>query len=54
MRLTRTLIGPISALRMALLAVIFAVLTGCGQKGDLFRPGKPQKPATNFAVTFPA
>ncbi|MEK6573097.1 MAG: lipoprotein [Chloroflexota bacterium] len=31
---------------MLLLALALTVLAGCGQKGDLYRPGKTQKPAT--------
>ena len=39
----RTATSPAPALRMMLLALALAVLAGCGQKGDLYRPGKSQK-----------
>lgn len=43
--------SPVPALRMLLLALSLALLTGCGQKGDLYRPGKTQKLATNSAAS---
>jgi len=39
----RTVTSPAPALRMLLLALALTVLAGCGQKGDLYRPGKSQK-----------
>lgn len=45
--------GPMPALRMLLLMLVLAVLAGCGQKGDLYRPGKSQKLAADFAASSP-
>jgi predicted small lipoprotein YifL len=32
---------------MLLLALALTIVAGCGQKGDLYRPGKSQKLAAN-------
>ena len=50
MSLPRTGFRPVPAPRMLLLALALAMLAGCGQKGDLYRPGKSEKIATYFAV----
>jgi predicted small lipoprotein YifL len=36
-----------TVLRTLLLALAVSLLAGCGQKGDLFRPGKPQQSAVH-------
>jgi len=45
MSLSWTASSIIPALRMLLLALALTMLAGCGQKGDLYRPGTSQKPA---------
>lgn len=36
---------------LALLLLVLALLAGCGQKGDLYRPGKTQKLAVHAVLT---
>jgi len=37
--------------RSVALLLVLALLAGCGQKGDLYRPGKPQKLAAQSEVS---
>ena len=51
MNLPFTAPSPVPALRMLLLVLALTVLAGCGQKGDLYRPGKTQSLAAISAVS---
>ena len=43
--------SPVPVLRMLVLVLALTVLAGCGQKGDLYRPGKTQKLAAHSAAS---
>lgn len=45
---------PLLALRPLALLLLFALFAGCGQKGDLYRPGKTQKLAAHADIAHRA
>jgi hypothetical protein len=51
MSLSWTAPGVVPALRMLMFALALTALAGCGQKGDLNRPDKSQKPAAFSAAS---